>query len=105
MLATWSEAKVRFNENFVYIDTLIINPALRGQGYGTRIVIDIIENVHHLIGDGSNVFIAQIHKDNGISNKLATKLGFRIVYTEAGDWVDWIYPASAINHFLMLRNA
>ena len=104
MLATWNEAKVRFNENFIYIDTLIINPALRNQGYGTRIVIDIMKNVNQLIGSGSNVFIAQIHKDNGISEKLATKLGFQIVYTDSAPWFDWIYPASVTDRFLVLRN-
>jgi RimJ/RimL family protein N-acetyltransferase len=104
MLAIWNEAKVRFNENFVYFDTLIINPAIRNQGYGTRIVIDIMKNIGQLIGSGDNVFIAQIHKENEISNKLAAKLGFHLVYTDSDPWFDWIYPDSAAEHFLTLRS-
>ena len=104
MLAVWNEAKIRLNENFIYLDTLIINPALRNQGYGTRIVIDIMNRAGQLVGDGSNVFIAQIHKDNDISQKLANKLGFHLAYMSAGDWSDWIYPSSATDRFLAMRN-
>ena len=105
MLATWDEAKVRFNENYIYLDTLIVNPALRGQGYGTKIVIDVMKNVNELIGEGNNVFIAQIHKDNDVSKKLAEKLGFQIIYTKAENWFDWIYPHSATDRFLAMRDA
>jgi len=92
----------------VYLDTLIVNPALRNRGYGARIVAEAIENAERLIGSRDNVFVAQIHKDNEISKKLAHKLGFHFIYTDAeanDDWFDWVYPASAAKDVLALRDA
>jgi len=109
MMAKWNEATLRLNENVIYLDTLIINPALRNQGYGTRIVTNVMKRVNQLVGDGTNIFIAQIHKDNDISKKLAGKLGFHRIYLDFmvndtnRDWFDWIYPLSAAERFIAVR--
>jgi RimJ/RimL family protein N-acetyltransferase len=107
MLAIFNdETKAHLTENIVYLDTLIINPALRNQGFGSRIINDVLQNTDQIIGNSPNIFILQIHKDNEISNKLASKLGFYLICTEDEknhDWFDWVYPASAADRFLAFR--
>jgi len=108
MLAIFSdETKKHLTENIVYLDTLIINPALRNQNFGSRIIADVIQNAEQIIGSSSNIFISQIHKDNDVAKKLATKLGFHFVCTEAEknhNWFDWVYPASAVDRFISYRD-
>ena len=104
MLAVYTnETTMHLTENIVYIDTLIINPALRGQGYGTQILYDIIHHADRLIHSRHNIFVAQIHKDNSASKYIVNKLGFQFICTEAeanDTWFNWIYPASATERFL-----
>ena len=86
-------------ETVICIDTFIINPELRNQGYGTKIIAEIIQN-------SENIIVAQIHKDNETSKKLFKKSGFHFICTEAeinDDWFDWIYPASAADRYLAWR--
>ena len=101
------DAKMPCGEHVVFLDTLIINPALRHQGYGTRIVAELIQHTEDIIPFGNNIFVAQIHKDNAISKKLAAKLNFYFIYTDAeadDDWFDWVYPARAASSYLALRD-
>ena len=100
------ENKTHFTENLICIDTFIINPALRHQGYAARIITELVQNTEKIVPFENNVFIAQIHKDNNISKKLFEKLGFLFIYTDAevnDDWFDWIYPASAEKRYLAWR--
>jgi len=107
MLAVFRDETRKFlSESIVYLDTLIINPALRNQNFGSRIMADVLQNAEQIIGSSSNIFISQIHKDNDAAKKLATKLGFHFVCTETEknhDWFDWVYPASKADHFLAYR--
>lgn len=101
-----NKLKPNFKETVIYIDTFIINPVLRNQGYGTRIIIELVQNTDKIIPFGNNILVAQIHKDNDNSKKLFKKLGFHFIYTDAeanDDWFDWIYPASAANRYLAWR--
>ena len=107
MLSTRTdEHKTHFTENLICIDTFIINPALRHQGYAARIITELVQNTVKIVPFENNVFIAQIHKNNNISKKLFEKLGFLFIYTDAevnDDWFDWIYPASAEKRYLAWR--
>ncbi|MCL2405933.1 MAG: GNAT family N-acetyltransferase [Defluviitaleaceae bacterium] len=107
MLAVFrDEARKFLSESIVYLDTLIINPTLRNQNFGSRIIADVIQNAEQIIGSRSNIFISQIRKDNGTAIKLATRLGFHLVCTETEknhDWFDWVYPASKADRFLAYR--
>ena len=88
------------------IDTFIINPALRHQGYGTKIIAEIIQHAEKIIPFDNNIIVAQIHKENDISKKLFKNSGFYFIYTDAeadDDWFDWIYPASAADRYLAWR--
>jgi len=108
MLAVfYDETEVHFTESIVYLDTLIISPALRNQGYGAKIIADILHNAEQIIGSGACVFVSQIHKDNGAAKRLSAKLGFELIFTEAEknyDWFDWVYPASAAGRYLAFRS-
>ena len=101
------KAKTPCHENVVFLDTLIINPALRHQGYATRIITELIQHTKNIIPLNNNIFVAQIHKDNEFSKKLAAKLNFHFIYTDAeanDDWFDWVYPAKAAGRYLALRD-
>ena len=108
MLASfYDETKMHLTESIIYLDTLIINPILRNQGLGSKIITDVLQNSEQIVGCSSCIFISQIHKENDIAKKLATKLGFYFIYTEAEknhEWFDWVYPASAASRFLAYRN-
>ena len=80
-------------ETVIYIDTFIINPALRNRGYGIKIIDEIIQYTEKIIPFDNNIIIAQIHRDNDISKKLFKKSGFYFVCTDTesnDDWFDWI---------------
>ena len=101
MVAVFEDAmKTHLHERIVYLDTLIINPAVRGQGYGTRVVADFLQNANEIIGVGHYIFVSQVHKDNDIAKKLCTKLGFGLTCNEENsDWIDWVFPASAADRY------
>jgi len=101
------ELKTYLTENVIFIDTFIINPALRLQGYGTKIIDEIMQQTDKIIPFSKNIIVAQIHKDNNNSKKLFKKLGFHFIYTDAeanDDWFDWISPASASDRYLAWRD-
>jgi len=108
MLVIFSEeAKLYIPENIVYLDTLIINPVLRNQGYGAKVITELIQHADQLIGSNTNIYVGQIHKDNDISIKLARKLCFHYIHTDYeinDDWFDWIYPASAADRHIAHRD-
>lgn len=102
-----NELKTCITENIVYIDTFIINPAVRQQGYGTKIIDELIQHAEKIIPFANNIIIAQIHKENDNSKKLFTKSGFHYIYTDAeenDEWFDWIYPPSAANRYISWRD-
>ena len=108
MLAVDEDAsKVHLHEDIVYIETLIVNPAVRQKGYATKVMQDVIQHADKLIDHADNVFVAQIHKDNDSSIKLYKKLGFTLIRTdddEDDDWFNWVYPASAAEPFCAICN-
>jgi predicted GNAT family N-acyltransferase len=63
------EKKTHLTENVVYLDTLIINPALRNQSYGARVIAEALKHADQIIGSNHCIFISQIHKDNDNSTK------------------------------------
>ena len=90
----------------IYLDTLIVNPALRHQGYATKIICELMQHLKKIIPFDASAFVAQVHKENDISKKLLGKLGFHFICTEAeinDDWFDWIYPATAASHHIASR--
>jgi len=109
MLAVFNDdTKAHLTESVVYLDTLIINPTLRNQGYGTKIITEVLRHSDQIIRSSYCVFISQIHKDNDAAKNLAARLGFHFIYTEAEKdnyWFDWVYPASAAERYLNYRNS
>ena len=100
------KSKKHLAENIIYLDTLIINPALRHQGYATKIITEFMQHTEKIVPFRNNIFVAQIHKDNAISKKLFEKLGFHFICTDAevnDNWFDWIYPAAAADRYIALR--
>jgi hypothetical protein len=101
------EIKTYLTENIVYLDTLIINPMLRYQGYGAKIITDVLLHSDRIIGSSHCVFISQIHKDNVHAKRLAAKIGFYLICEEIekdDDWFDWIYPPSAADRYCAFRD-
>jgi RimJ/RimL family protein N-acetyltransferase len=95
-------SKVHLTEDIVYVETLIINPALRGKGYGAKIMTELLKNQLTLIDHDHNIFVSQIRKDNDVSKKLMQKLGFtymRFEGDEDNDWFNWVYPESCTERF------
>ena len=100
------ETKMHFTENLIFLDTLIINPVLRHQGYATRIIAELMQYTEKIVPFNNNIFVAQVHKDNDKPKKLFEKLGFHHIYTDAeanDDWFDWIYPATAAKNYIAFR--
>jgi len=50
MLAVFRDETRKFlSESIVYLDTLIVNPALRNQNFGSRIMADVLQNAEQII--------------------------------------------------------
>lgn len=102
------ELKKHLTETVICIDTFIINPALRQQGYATKVIAEIMQHTEKIVPFDNNIFVAQIHKENDNSKKLFKKLGFHFICTDEeidDDWFDWIYPASVADRYLEWRDS
>ena len=95
--------KQHISDDIIWLDSFIINPALRNKGYGQKVIQELLENPKDIInGSEKDIFCAQIHKYNAISQKLMQKLGFYLAVTSDlydDDWQNWVYPATAVAPF------
>lgn len=80
----------------VTISEIIVDPLLRGQGRGSRIIIELIEHADELIGEKIDQYTAVIYPDNIASQKAFEKAGFRFDYAhDDGDaWYYTLYTES-----------
>lgn len=87
------------SKHIVHFDTLIVNPALRNQKYGTRVLNDILHHAKEIIGIEAPIFVGQIPNNDDVSIKLMDRLGFKRIKSEDGmddNWHNWIYPPAAL---------
>lgn len=63
-------------KNVLSIDPIAVNPRFINQGYGTKIIKDLIENVETIIGRKVDTFHAAVEEKNILSKKVFAKLGF-----------------------------
>lgn len=61
------------------INPMTIHPKRMNQGYGTRILSDLVANAEEIIGHKVDVITAGIDEDNIMSTKVFTKVGFEEV--------------------------
>jgi len=78
-----------------YIKEFLVNPKHQNKGYGTKIISELINNVHDIIGFDSNVFTADTFSNNTSMIRVLEKTGFVLAgIHKGGDFTYWICPAS-----------
>lgn len=101
-------SKEFLTEDIVRIATFIVDPGLRNQGYGEKIIKDFMANAPAIIQHDHNIFVSQVHKDNAIAQKFVNTLGFVLCETddmEEEDWHNWVYPPTAVERYAALWNS
>ena len=66
------------------INPIIVNPALRSQGYCKRIIEELIKHTEKIIGNEKYVFYAGIDFENIASIRAFEKVGFTLTDTHPG---------------------
>lgn len=79
-----------YYKSIVTISEIVVDPLLRGQGKGSRIIIDLLEYSDELIGGKIDRYTAVIYPDNIASQKAFEKAGFRFDYAHK-DGDAWYY--------------
>ncbi|KRG11646.1 hypothetical protein ACA29_15950 [Lederbergia galactosidilytica] len=67
------------------INPIAINPKFINQGFGTRVLSNLLMNVENIVGQKVDVFYAGIDETNRISMKVFKKLGFQEVGRSPND--------------------
>lgn len=76
----------------VTVNPMIINPSLRGKGYGTEIVRQLISNIDELVPNHSDIIEAGVDIENTASRRIFEKNGFEMTKIHpGGDFVFYQY--------------
>ena len=76
----------------VAINPIIVNPKYRNQGYCTRVICELVNNINEIIGFESNIFDAGINLDNKASIRAFEKNNFVLHETHPdGDFLYYRY--------------
>ena len=84
--------KYGFFQGEVTVAEIIVDPAKRGLGMGTKAVCDLVQNSELLVGEKIKKFTAVIFPSNTASQKAFEKAGFSFDYAhEDGDALYYSY--------------
>ena len=82
------------------INPIIVNPAHRNQGHGTRIISEFIINKREIIGKDVGMIEAGIFTANKASIRAFERAGFVLGGRhKSGNFGYWVYPPSKIKEF------
>lgn len=99
-----NERITNLNKNLILINSIFTSPAKRNQGYGTKIINELIKDTEKIIPYTDNIFEAEIDTDNSRSIHTFDKLGFIFIGTHdkndyGYEFGYWVYPASELEHY------
>lgn len=96
-----NENNTDLNKNLILINSIFTSPEKRNQGYGKKIINELIVHTEKIIPYTDNIFEAEIDTDNAASIHTFDKLGF--VFVGKHDKNDygyefgyWVYPVSEL---------